>query len=218
MTSSSSSWWSGLRLAIRSYEIEHAVPPRNATYLMPGPHGSETVQEGDILPQVREQPETGRGDKIGDAEEDHAEDGHGEEETQQAEEAPAQIVDALSHEQGPQRIEDQDEDGDEGQTGVDLAHDLAALVEPDVVHLLLGLLLGLDPDVPLPLDTFRLLGGVIVARVGIVLDDTERQHGHGQELEGVLQRGAVGDFGQGRILLPCLVVGGGLESSQRSFY
>ena len=44
-----------------------------ATYLMPRPDGLETVEERDVLPEVREQPEAGRGDKVGDAEKDDAE-------------------------------------------------------------------------------------------------------------------------------------------------
>ncbi len=55
------------------------VHPGTELTSSPSPDGLEAVQERDILPQVREQPETRRCDEVGDAEENDPEYCHGEE-------------------------------------------------------------------------------------------------------------------------------------------
>lgn len=181
---------------------------------MPCPDGLEAVEEGNVLPQVGEQPQTGCVGEVGDAEENDTEDGHEEEETQQAEETPGEVVDALAQLEGPERVADDEEDDEQGDGGVNLAHHLAALVQPDVVHILLGLLLGLDLDSPQALDPLGLL--VVVAGVGVDLGDAQGEHRHGQKLEGVLEGCKVEDLGQDGVLLSRLFVGGRLESAEGS--
>ena len=184
---------------------------------MPGPNRLEAVHNRHILPQVREEPKTGRQDEVGDAEEDDAEDSHEEEETEEHEEAPAEVVDALAHLEGPQRVADDGEDGEQGQGGVDLAHHLTALPQPCVIHVVAGLLLRLYPDGPETLNPLALLGRVVVALMRVRLDDTQGEHRHGEQLEGVLQVSPVVDLGKGGILLARLGVGIRLESTQGAF-
>lgn len=181
---------------------------------MPGPDGFEAVHKRDVLPKIREQPQSRRCDEVGDAKEDDAEDGHEEEEAEKTQETPREIVDPLAQLEGPQRVADDEEDEQHGDGGVNLAHELAALVEPGVIHLLLGLLLGFDLDGPLALDALGFL--MTVAGVRIDLGDAQGEHRHGKQLEGVFEGGAVGDFGQQGILLTRLFVGRGLQSTQRS--
>lgn len=183
---------------------------------MPRPDGPETVHERDILPQIRVQPQARRNGKVRDAEEDHPEDGHEEEQAQQAKEAPAKVVHAKPQLQGPQWVQHDKEDHKQRERRVDLAHHLRALPQPGIVQLLLGVLLRLDLDRPEALDALRLLP-VVVGRVGVDLADSEREHRHGEELEGVLERGAVLDLGQERVLLARFLVGGRLEGSERAF-
>ena len=57
---------------------------------------------------------------------------------------------------------------------------------------------------------------MVVARMRIDLANTQRQHGHGQQLEGVLETGAVLDLGKGWVLRARLGVGGRLEGAQGS--
>ena len=149
---------------------------------MPRPDGLEAVDDRDVLPQVREQPEARRQDKVGDAEEDDAEDGHGEEQAHEAQEAPAEVVAALAQLDGPERVADEGEDDGEGEGGVDLAHDLAALPQPDVVHVVAGLLLRLDAHGPEALGALAVwfLGArrpVVVALVRVRLDHAQGEHG-----------------------------------------
>lgn len=182
---------------------------------MPRPHGLEALDDRHVLPQVGKQPEAGLQDKVGDAEQDDAEDGHGEEEAEEQQERPAEVVDALAHLEGPQRVEHDDEDEQQEQAGVDLAHDLAALPQPGVVHVVLGVLLLLDAHRPLALDALALLGRrVVVALVLVRLGDAQGEHRHGQQLECVFERGAVRDLGQGGVLLAGLFVGGRLEGAE----
>ena len=95
---------------------------------MPSPDGSETVHERNILPKVGVEPKTGRDGKVRDAEEDDTEDSHEEEKTKESEEAPAEVVDSLSQNQWPKRIQNDEEDDTEREGTVNLAHDLAAFV------------------------------------------------------------------------------------------
>ena len=55
-----------------------------------------------------------------------------------------------------------------------------------------------------------------MARMRIDLANTQRQHRHGQQLEGVLETGAVLDLGESRILCARFGVGGGFEGTQGS--
>lgn len=177
---------------------------------MPGPDGLEAVHERDVLPQIGEQPKAGRCDKVGDAKENDTEDGHEEEEAEQAQESPTEVVHAEAKLEGPEGVADDDEDEHKGKDRVQLALNLAALPEPRVVHLFLGLLLRLDADGPETLDALRLLRAVVVAFVRVGLCDAQSKHRHGKKLKGVLERRAIGDLGQLRVLLARLLVGGGL--------
>lgn len=179
---------------------------------MPGPDGSETVHERNILPEVGVQPQTGRDGKVCDAKQNNTENGHGEEETEETEHAPTEVVDTLAELERPERVQDNGEDGDEGEGGVQLALDLAALPEPDVVHLLLGLLLLLDAHIPLALDALGLLA--IGAEGGLDLGDAQGEHAERQQLEGVFERCAVVDLGEEGVLLAGLFIGGGLEDAE----
>ena len=98
------------------------------THLVPSPDGSETVHERNILPKVGVKPETGRNGEVGYAEEDNAEDSHEEEKTEESKEAPTQVVDSLSQNQWPKRVQNDEEDDTERKGTVNLAHDLAAFV------------------------------------------------------------------------------------------
>lgn len=71
------------------------------THLVPSPDRSETVHEGNVFPEVGVEPQSRRDHKVGDTEENNAEDSHEEEETEETEESPAEIVDSLSQNQGP---------------------------------------------------------------------------------------------------------------------
>lgn len=57
---------------------------------------------------------------------------------------------------------------------------------------------------------------MIVSFVGIDLGDSQCQHGHGEELEGVFERRAVSDLGQRGILGSCFGVRRGLEGAESS--
>ncbi len=187
---------------------------------MPRPDRLEALDDRDVLPQVREQPEARRQDKVGGAEEDDAEDGHGEEQAHEAQEAPAEVVASLAQLDGPERVADEGKDDGEGEGGVDLAHDLAALPQPDVVHVVAGLLLRLDAHGPEALGALAaFLGGrpVVVALVRVRLDYAQGEHGQREQLEGVLERGAVRDLGQGGVLLARGLVGVGLEGAEGAF-
>ena len=168
---------------------------------MPSPNRLEALHDTDILPQVREQPETRRQHKVGDAEQNDAEDGHGKEQAQKHQEAPAEIVHALAHLERPQRVQHDGENHQQRKRRVHLAHHLATLPQPDVIHVVAGVLLRLDAHRPEPLDALaaavRLLGRrVIVPLVRVNLHDAQGEHRHGQKLERVLERGAVRDFGE----------------------
>lgn len=173
----------------------HCIGALDWTYLVPGPDGFERVDERDVLPQVRKQPQSRRDDKVGDAEEDDTEYGHEEEQSQQTQEAPAEIVDTLAHLEWPQWVEDNDENGQEGKEGIDLSLDLASLVHPDVVHIVASVLLRHNAHRPETLDALCSLGRVGVTGMGIGFLDSEGQHGHGQELECILEGRSVGDLG-----------------------
>lgn len=72
---------------------------------------------------------------------------------------------------------------------------------------------------PETLDTFAaLLGrGVVMALVLVDLDDAESKHGHGKELESILEGGTIGDLWKSRVLGTQLLVGIGLESAKGTF-
>lgn len=151
---------------------------------MPSPDWSETVHERNVFPEVGVQPETRRHSKVCNAEQDNTENSHGEEETKKTKHAPAKVVNTLSQLQRPERVQHNDEDDDQGQGGIQLALNLAALPKPHVVHVLLGLLLLLYPDVPLTLDTLGLLA--VGAGLRLELGDSQRKHAEGQQLKSVL--------------------------------
>jgi hypothetical protein len=159
-------------------------------YLMPCPNRLKAVQERDILPQVGEQPQSRWSYEVRGAEEYDPKDGHEEKETEQDEEAPAQVVYTLAHLERPEGVEDDCEDDEQSESGVHLALDLAALPEPDIVHLLLRLLLRLDADGPKPLDALCLLGPMAVALmafIGVGLGDAQGKHGHREKFERILE-------------------------------
>lgn len=87
------------------------------------------------------------------------------------------------------------------------------------MELFSAFLLLLNLDGPESLDALDLVRsrGVVVAFMGIDFGDTEGEHGEGQQLEAVLERCAVGDFWEERVLLAGFLVGRGLDSSERTF-
>lgn len=188
--------------------IRDGTRRRRWPYLVPSPDGPEAVHKGYILPQVGVEPKAGRDRKVSDAEENDAEDGHEKEEAQQAQQTPAEVVYSLAELQGPERVQDNDEDDEEGEGGVQLALDLAALPQPGVVHFFLGLLLLLDADVPLTLDALGLFARVLD------LADTQGEHAQRKQLKRVLERGAVVNLGQQGVLLASLLVGRRLQDPQ----
>ena len=54
---------------------------------------------------------------------------------------------------------------------------------------------------------------MVVARMRIDLADAQCQHRHGQQLEGILETGAILDLGESRVLRTRLIVSGGLEGT-----
>lgn len=66
-------------------------------------------------------------------------------------------------------------------------------------------------DRPLSLDP--LLFPVRVTLVWIHLLDSQRQHGHGQQLEGIFQRRPVDDLRELGVLLATFLVGGALQDA-----
>ena len=73
-------------------------------------------------------------------------------------------------------------------------------------------MLLLNLDSPLSLDTLGLLS--VRACLRFDLGNSEGKHAQGQQLECVLERSSVGDFGEKRVLLAGLFVGGGLKGAQ----
>ena len=71
----------------------------------------------------------------------------------------------------------------------------------------------LNLNIPQPLDSLRLLGPMVVTRMRIDLGDAQCQHGHGQQLEGILETGAILDLGESRVLRTRLSVSGRLEGA-----
>lgn len=124
---------------------------------MPRPHGPKTVHKRDVFPEIGIEPEAGRDRKISDAEQNDSEDCHEKEQAEHADGRPAQVIDALAQLHRPQWIQHYDENDDEREGGVQLALDLAALVQPDVVHVVFGVLLLFDVHVPLAFDALGLL-------------------------------------------------------------
>lgn len=139
---------------------------------MPAPHGPETVKESNVLEQVRVQPETRRHSEYGDTEEDQTEDGHGKEETQQSHHADTQVPHALAQNHRPQREQHHGEDTSHDGRRHGLLLPLRTLVEPDVMHHSIGVLVLLDLHGPQTLDA--VLGfGVVVSLVRVVLCDAK---------------------------------------------
>lgn len=192
---------------------------KEKTYIVPGPDRLETVHHRNILPQIREQPEAGFQNEVGDTEENNTEDSHGEEQTQEDQESPTEVIHTLAQLDRPERVADESEDDEESKGGIDLAHDLAAFPEPNVVHIIACFLLRFNAYSPETLDAFAaLLGrGVVMALVLVDLDDAESKHGHGKELESILEGGTIGDLWKSRVLGTQLLVGIGLESAKGTF-
>lgn len=145
---------------------------------MPGPDRSERVHKRNIFPEVGEEPQSRRNNEVSDAEQDDSEDGHGEETGKQPQEGPTKVVYTEAHFQRPEGVADNYEDGDESEDSVDLAHDLAALVQPSIIHVVAGVLLADDFDGPKTLDALCLLR--LLSSVGVNLLDSKGQHRHGQ--------------------------------------
>lgn len=123
------------------------------------------------------------------------------------------MVNTFTQNKWPQWVEHQGEDDDECQSSVQLTLDLAPLPEPHVVHIFLGLLLALDLDVPLTLDSLGLFPAVCVR---LSLDDSQGKHAQRQELEGIFEGRTVGDLGQQRVLLAGFLVCWRLQSTEGS--
>jgi hypothetical protein len=81
--------------------------------------------------------------------------------------------------------------------------DLRAFVKPDEVEIFAAFLLLLDLDCPQPFNTLCLVSswGVVMPFMGIDFRYSESEEGQREELEGVLEGGTVGDFGEEGILL-----------------
>ena len=189
------------------------------SHIMPSPNRLKALNNRNILPQIRKQPKARLQHKVRDTEQNNPEDGHREEQSQEDQEPPAEVVNTLPQLDRPKRVARHGKDEQQRQRGIHLAHDLAALPKPHVIHIVPGFLLGLDLDGPQALDALSLLGGgrVVVAFVRVRLVHAEGEHRHGEELEGVFQRGAVGDFGKGGVLLAGFGVFGGLQGSEGTF-
>jgi hypothetical protein len=193
------------------------VGRKKKTYLLPSPQRLKAVKETDVLEEIREQPETGRHDEDGHTEQNQTEDGHGEEETQQTHHPDAEVPDALAEHDGPQREEDDGKDTRHDGSSHGLLFPLGSLVEPDVVHHGVCLLVLLDLDGPKALDA-GLWFGVVVAGVRVDFGDAQREKGEREEFEDVFGGGAVGDWGEEGVLFGGgFGVGGGFEGADGAF-
>jgi len=141
---------------------------------LPGPDGTERVEEADVFEEVGVEPEARGCGEDGDDEDDQADNGHGEEESDEAEHGHAEVPHALPQHEGPEGEEDNGNDQDEGTGGVQLLLHLQAFVQPNVVVVVVGLLVLLNLDGPQALDALGF--GVVVAVVGVLVDlgDTQR--------------------------------------------
>lgn len=186
-------------------------------YLLPTPQRLEAINEPDVLEEVRKQPEARRHDENGHAEQNQPEDGHGEEETQQTHHPDAEVPDALAEHHGPQWEEDNRKDTCHDGGGHGLLFPLWSLVEPDVVHHGVCLLVLLDLDGPEALDA-GLWFGVVVASMRVDFGDAQGEKGEREEFEDVFGGGAVGDGGEEGVLFGGgFGVGGGFEGADGAF-
>lgn len=186
------------------------------TYLLPTPQRLETVKEPNILKQVGEQPKTRRNSENGDAEQNQTEDRHGKKETEQSHHANTQIPHTLTQHDGPQREQDNGEDTSHDCSSHGLLLPLRTLVQPDVVHHGISLLVLFNLDGPQALGSVLWLG-VVVSLVRVDLAHAQSQQREGQELEDILGGGAVGHgWEEGTLLCGGFRVGGGLDSADSS--
>lgn len=186
------------------------------TYLLPAPQGLETVKEPDVLEQIREQPETRRHSEDGDAEQDQSEDGHGKEQSKQAHHANTQVPHTLTEHNRPKGEEDHSKDTGHNGGGHRLLFPLWTLVQPDIVHHRVDLLVLLDLDGPQALDSVLGLG-VVVSCVRVDLAHSQGQEREREELEHVLGGGTVcHGWEEGVLLCGGFGVGGGLDGANGS--
>lgn len=189
----------------------------HGAYLLPCPRGSERVEEADVFEEVGVQPQTRRRGKHCDDEENQPHNGHGEEQADQAQHTHAQVPHALAEEKRPQREQHDGNDEHERTCGIKLLLPLRALVQPNVVVVVVCFLVLLDADGPQALDALGF--GVVVAIVGVLrvdLGDAQGKQREREQLECVLGGGAVVDFGEERVLCARFLVGGGGEGADGS--
>jgi hypothetical protein len=186
------------------------------SHLLPCPYGSERVEETDVFEQVRVQPESRWRGKDCDDEENEPNNGHAEEQSNEAEHAHTKVPHTLSQEERPEGEENHHNDCQKRASSVHLLFPLRSLVQPDVVVVVVCVLVLLDLDCPQALDALRL--GVVVALVRIFVDlgDSECEERKRKELEAVLGGGAVVDFGKEGVLRPGFLVCGGLDGADCS--
>lgn len=182
---------------------------------MPRPQGTERIEEAHVLEQIRVEPEARRDSEHGDDEEYESHNSHSEEQSDQPQHAHTQVPDSLPQHKRPQWEEHNSNDNDQRTHSIQLLLPLRALVQPDIVVVVISFLVLLNLDVPEALDV--LLLAVVVAlvsrRVALDLGDAERKERERKELECVLGRGAVGDFREEGVLGASFLVGGGLEGA-----
>lgn len=183
---------------------------------MPTPQGLETVKETNVLEQIREQPETRRRSEDGDAEQDQTENGHGEEQPQQTHHADTEVPHTLTEHNRPKREEDHGKNTRHNGRSHCLLLPLRALVQPDIVHHRVDLLVLLDLDGPQTLDT--VLGfGVVVSCMRVDLAYPQSEERKREELKHVLGGGAVcHGWENGVLLCGGFGVGGRFDGADRS--
>lgn len=152
-----------------------SVSMEQRTYLLPAPQGLEAVKEPNVLEQIREQPETRRYSEDGDAEQDQTENGHSEEQSQQTHHADTKVPHTLTKHNRPKGEENHGKDTRHNSSSHCFLLPLRALVQPDIVHHRVDLLVLFDLDGPQALDSVLGLG-VVVSCVWVGL-----AHSQGEE-------------------------------------
>ena len=180
--------------------------------LSPCPSRSETVKEAHVLEQVRIDPNPRlRPQRYCQQKYGEPHDRQSEERSHEPQTPHGQIPYPDARPVWPEREQHDRHDAEQGADGVELRAPLAALVEPDVVQLVRGVLLGLDLDVPdrRALHALR-PGRFLLWLVGVDARHADGEHGQREELEGVLGGRAVGDGGEKRVFRARRGVRGGL--------
>lgn len=147
------------------------------TNLLPPPNGSETVEKADVFEQIWIQPQPRLHREHRHAEQNQAENRHGDEQADQPQHAHTQIPHPDAQLHRPQREHDDRHDGRQRACRIQFLAPLWALVQPDVVEVFVYVLLLLDFDVPETLGALLRLfcrgGRVVVAFMRVGLGDAQ---------------------------------------------